>query len=209
MCVLHPQHRAPFSRGSGSPADVAVWARSLGLGRCCSSPGLGSGRDPSTFAARQAVLPARLGPGSARSRRPVRCWVPAEPSPILPLPGFTSTSLGARRLPQRSVLPLVAEGLRGLGMGKARCAVSCPRTLPAPLPGLGTGGEAGSSWHFSHTDLILLRLHGAMGRFSITASLFHLPAQESTAVRGDGLGHAGGFLIPGLSVLMGCSRCLA
>lgn len=145
--MLRPRHRAPFSCGSGSPADVAAWARSLGLGRCCSSPGLGSGRDPSTFAARQAVLPARPGPGSARSRRPVRCGVPAEPSPILPLPGFTSTSLGARRLPQRSALPSAEEGLRGLGMGKAHGAMSCPRTLPAPLPGLGTGGEAGSSWH--------------------------------------------------------------
>lgn len=62
---------------------------------------------------------------------------------------------------------------------------------------------------FNCSHLILLRLDGAVGRFSITASLCYLPDQKRAALRGDGLGRAGGVLIPVRSLLMGCSWRLA
>lgn len=86
-----------------------------------------------------------------------------------------------------------------------------PRAAPTPRLHLSSAQHRRRGWELlapgalGCTGLMLLRLEGATRRFSITASLFPLPAQGAQ-LRGIRLGNAGGFLIP---VLMGCWRCLA
>lgn len=84
VCCGVARRSAPAAEGGGA-------GRERGTGAMLQLAGLSSGRDPSALAARQAVLPARPGPGSARSR-----GAPAEPSPVL--------SPGAQQLPPCSAL---------------------------------------------------------------------------------------------------------
>lgn len=166
--------------------------RSMGLGRCCSSMGLWLG--PFCPCGAEALLPAGPGPDSAQSRRLVRCGAPMGLSPVLSVPGFAPTSLGARQLPQ----PSAGGGLRGLGVGKAHGAVSCPCALPAPCHGLSTGGEAGSAWHWGiSAALIQFFLDWMEPQGDLLLQPRSSTCQPSRAApRGDGLGHAGGFFIP-------------
>lgn len=86
-----------------------------------------------------------------------------------------------------------------------------PRAAPTPCLRLSSAQHRWRGWELlapgalGCAELMLLRLEGATWRFSITASLFPLPAQGAR-LRVIRLDDAGGFLIP---VLMGCWRCQA
>lgn len=191
--MLQPRHRGR-SPPQPEPPEVAAWVTSPGLADAAARWGWALS-EPFCF----GVLPAGLVPALLRA---VGWFDTGHPSRALSLPSLAAHQ--PCRVMPGSVLPLAGKVSEVLVLAEP----VVPRAAPTPCPCRSSaqrGWELLAPGALGCTDLTLLRLDGATRRFSITASLFHLPAQGAQ-LRGVRLDDGAEVLIP---VLMGSWRCLA